>query len=270
MLGRVDDPLSEIGDRRNEANMLGNLGSVYYNQGQYKEAISHYEQSIEIFRSIANPRGEGIQLGNLGIVYSSIGQYEQAITYYTESIAIARDIGSRSSEGNTLGNLGTMYVRLGQYEQAIDCYKQAIKLIKEVGNKRYEGVYLGNLGDCLIKIGNVKKAEDVLPKAIQLCETIFPVAAGAFMGSLAMIKAQNKCFDEALSLMVDGEERVRVNPLEYGKFLCKKSQVLHLAHQQEAAKEAFRQAVQIAEDLQLDSESELRLLIQQTERCIND
>jgi len=45
--------------------------------------------------------------------------------------------------------------------------------------------------------------------------------------------------------------------LKHGKFLCKKSNVLHLTHQPEKAQKALSQAKEIAEELKVKEGSEL-------------
>ena len=52
---------------------------------------------MTITQEIGDTRSEGIHLGNLGSVYQQQGQLDQAIAHYKQGIAIPRDIGDRRS-----------------------------------------------------------------------------------------------------------------------------------------------------------------------------
>jgi tetratricopeptide (TPR) repeat protein len=42
----------EIGYRQGEANSLGNIGNVYFQQGKLGQALDHYQRARDIFRDI--------------------------------------------------------------------------------------------------------------------------------------------------------------------------------------------------------------------------
>jgi len=53
VIGYQDQALriaKEIGDKEGEGNCLCNLGSAYYNLGDYQKAIAFYEQGLAILR----------------------------------------------------------------------------------------------------------------------------------------------------------------------------------------------------------------------------
>ena len=52
-----------------------------------------------------------------------------------------------------------------------------------------------------------------------------------------VMNAQQDKFDQAMSLLTEGEPLVEVYPEEHGKFLCKKAKVLHIAKQTDKARE---------------------------------
>ena len=113
------------------------------------------------------------------------------------------------------------------------------------------------LGDLSYKIAKPEEATKNLKEAIDICEQVFPTAAGAFRGTLALILAEQGHTKEALSALKKGEPQVEVHPLEHGKFLCKKAKVLFMDNQTEEAKKALQQANDIAKKLNLKDDSEL-------------
>ena len=71
-----------------------------------------------------------------------------------------------------------------------------------------------------------EEAERYLIQAIEICGRTTP-ASGAFMGSLAMLYAQQSKIEQARK-SYRGKPLVAVYQEELGKFLCKQAKVLHM------------------------------------------
>jgi CHAT domain-containing protein len=82
----------EIGDRKGEANSLGNLGGVYHSLGQYRKAIEFNQQSLAIEREIGDREGEGITLSDIGSTLEEQQQPELAIVFYKQSVNVRESI----------------------------------------------------------------------------------------------------------------------------------------------------------------------------------
>ena len=160
-----------------------------------------------------------------------------------------------------LGNLGNVHHAQGQYDLAITYITQSLDIAREIGDKRSECINLGNLGDALFKRGRLDEAETVLREAISIGEQAFPVAAGAFRASLALLLAHQGKYDEFKVLFETGEPQVEPYPDEHTKFLCKKGQVSLLAGDSMGAVAALKQAQAITAELDLGSESELMKVV---------
>jgi tetratricopeptide (TPR) repeat protein/serine/threonine protein kinase/predicted ATPase len=251
------DIAREIGDKRFEGIHLGNLGIIYQAQGQYDQATEHFTQAIDIAKEIGDKGSEGIFLGNLGIVSQKQGQVDRAAEHFTQAIDIAREVGDKRNEGIFLGNLGNVYQEQGQHDRASEHYTQAIDIAREVGDKRFECMHLGNLGDILFQQNRLKEAEDAFRETIAIGDKTFPIAAGAFRGSLAVLLAQKGQGDEAQALLKAGEPQVVTYPAEHAKFLCKKGQVQILAGEPEAAQKSLDQAKALATEHKFGDEGEV-------------
>ncbi|HCP48183.1 MAG TPA: hypothetical protein DIU15_19245, partial [Deltaproteobacteria bacterium] len=156
------------------------------------------------------------------------------------------------------GALASLYREQGRISEALEHYHQALAIARERGDRRSECVNVGNLGDLFLSQGDQLSAEAYLQDAIAVGDETWPVAAGAFRGSLALIRAQNEAFEEARILLAQGERQLRgVYKLELGKLLCKKAQVEHLAGEPTGAATALAEAQAIASELNVTPESEL-------------
>ncbi len=220
--------------------------------------MEHYQQAIAIAREVGNRRSEGVTLGNLGWLRHEQARIPEAMEHYQQAIAIAREVGNRQNEGVTLGNLANLHREQGRLPEALEHFQQAIAIAREVGNRRGEGITLGNLGDLLFSQGDLLSAEAHLRDAIAIGDETWPAAAGAFRGSLALIRAQQGAFDEARALLDKGDPQVRgVNKVELGKLLCKKAQIEHLAGDSDVAASALAEAETIAAEMNVTADSEL-------------
>ena len=137
------DIAKEIGDKRKEGNILGNLGSLYITIGDYTTSLSYNNEAMQIAIDIGDKRREGIILGNIGIVYSYLGEYDNAVECYHRSVEISKRLEEtrRRKCGWELRTI--QYAR--KKEKAKEHFRKAIQIFKEIGDKQREGAYLGFL-----------------------------------------------------------------------------------------------------------------------------
>ena len=211
----------ELGSKRNIGVYLGNLGNVLRVRGLVAEAIEYIRQAIQIAQEIGDHQSEAVHLSSIGTLYTGSGRYSEAIDSYTRAGQLFKRSDDKRREAAVLNNLGNVQKSLGNYEIAIEHYRNTLEIMREIGNKPSEGVILGNIGGLLIQVQRWEEAERHLKSAIELCKSKIPAAAGAFMGSLAWLYAQQSKMKEARELLRDGEPLVEVYPEEQGKFLCK-------------------------------------------------
>jgi tetratricopeptide (TPR) repeat protein len=268
LLTQSIDIAREIGNKRSEGNNLDNLGLVYQRKGDLDRAVELYTQAIDIAREIGNRGSEGTVLGNLGLVHKDRGELDRAVECFQQSIDIAREMGRRDGEGIGIGNLGSVYEVRGELDRAAECFQQSIDIAREIGNKESQGINLGNLGEILFLQDRLEEAEDAFRQAIPFADQAFPLAAGHFRGSLALLLAQKDQFDEAQDLLKAGESQVAPYPEEHAKFLCKTGQVQLLAGEHKDAQGSLRQAREIAADLNFHDGSEVTQAIRELETLI--
>lgn len=67
-------------------------------------------------------------LGNLGILYLNHGEYEQAIDCFQRDLEVTGDLGDTRSVAETLGNLAIAYKHLGRMDEAQTCRQRSLEL----------------------------------------------------------------------------------------------------------------------------------------------
>ena len=259
----------EVGDQGTVSTALGKLGLLYYERGLHTKALKHYEDGLQVAREIGHETHEGVSLCNIALLHQAQGRFSEAELNFHAAIQIARRIGNRRNEGICQGNLALIYRAQGRNSEAKAHYQKALKVAREIGNRRSEGVNLGNLGDFLFMQNNLEAAESCLRDAVAICDTSYPIAAGAFRGTLALLVAKAGNLQEAHRILELAEPQLRgVYRWEFAKFLCKKAQVLHLASDDEGAHTALEEADSLTEELDVLVESELGTLLQATRQIL--
>jgi predicted ATPase/serine/threonine protein kinase/Tfp pilus assembly protein PilF len=248
----------ELGEHRSEGIWLGSLGNVHKEQGRIAEGLEYYEQALAISRELGDRRYQGNWLGTMGLLYMEQGRIPEALTYTEEALALAREVGHRRYEGIWLGNLGLLHREQGRIPETLQAMEAALVLARELGDRRSEGIQVGNLGDLLLEQGDFEAAGQRLEQAIVLGEETWPVVAGVFRGSLALVRAQAGDLAAARALLDRGEQQIRgAHAHELGKMLCKRARIEWAAGEPEAAQSARAEARAIAAELQVAPDSDL-------------
>lgn len=93
-------------------------GDRAYEEGNYSQAQTDYEKSLE-----ANNSAQGNY--NLGNSFFEQGEYEEAAKRYEEAAGLAEDDNIRS---NAYRNLGDAYFLQQDFEKSVDAYKESLRI----------------------------------------------------------------------------------------------------------------------------------------------
>ena len=188
----------EVGNRRFEGNLLGNLGSVHMNQGRLEEAAAHYSQALTIHREVGNRRFEGIVLGYLGILHMQQGRIEEAAIHYNQSLAMAREVGYSRGEGIMLANLGALHKQQGRLEEAAAHYTQSLAILRKLGDRRFEGIVLANLGNLHMNDGRMEETVASFNQALAIYRKLGDRRfEGIVLSNLGFLHVQQGRMEEA-------------------------------------------------------------------------
>ncbi|MBN1302787.1 MAG: tetratricopeptide repeat protein [Anaerolineales bacterium] len=98
------------------------LGNVFFEAGNYTEAIKAYSKAIELDDEYGWP------YSNLALTYAQTGNYAEAIDLYRKGLALFSDDEDKAITWNRLGNA---HRRAGEYDNAIIAYQWADELDPE-------------------------------------------------------------------------------------------------------------------------------------------
>ena len=124
--------LDQVTEENQKASIYYHLGSIKSDQGEYREAVKFYENSIEIDKikfAPTNPRFIAPYSG-IGQAYSKMGECSKALSYYEKAHKIAEEALPKNDPGlaTSYNNIGSVYSKMGEYSKALSAYENAIDI----------------------------------------------------------------------------------------------------------------------------------------------
>jgi ATP/maltotriose-dependent transcriptional regulator MalT len=124
----------EIGHRRTESAVLGNLGNVsFIALADYANARNYYEQCLRICREIGDRRVESIVLSFFVLLLLQQDEKKTVLDYSQQALRIAQETGNRDAEGYAFTSLGRTLETRERLTEAANAYRQAIDVRSEIG-----------------------------------------------------------------------------------------------------------------------------------------
>lgn len=220
MQGRLAEALNEsrkaydmyelIGDSAGISAVLSNMGTIYYDRGNYQQALDYYLRALKFKEALRQDNGIASLRCNIGNIYLHQKQYQQARIHYQQAQEMFLKTGNRMGIGYTFNNLGVIYEETGELDKAIDAYLEAFAIDKELGDKYGMASSHLNLGEIYIKTNRLSLAKEELEKSLQLSREIAnPRSIAKSLSSLAKVSKLNGNNQEAARLAQNALEIAR-------------------------------------------------------------
>lgn len=121
------------GGSQDIARTLINLGNLFEEQGDYAQAIHHYEQSEALLDRSGGGPSLASAYSNTGHAYMSIGQDDRAREYYLRAMPIAIATGDRPREANLLYLFGALSRNAGRLDEALGYQRKSLAIREQAG-----------------------------------------------------------------------------------------------------------------------------------------
>ena len=193
-----------------EGEALGNIGGVYLELGQYREAAKYYQQALEIDEAHKFKRAASQDLGNLALSQLGLGQPRDAVDTFDRALALSREGGFKEEEADWHKGKGSALLRLGKYDLAREEYQQSILVYEQVGLKRELIEALNDEGTLHAQLGDSVSAEKDYRRAIEVARAIgHPAGVTTNLMSLGDLEWRRQRYDQAAALYREAFERAR-------------------------------------------------------------
>jgi serine phosphatase RsbU (regulator of sigma subunit)/Tfp pilus assembly protein PilF len=162
----------EIGNKEGIANSLNSIGEIHHSQGQLKEALDYFKRSLKTKEEIGDKKGVATVLNNIGFIYKDQGQLIEAMDYYRRSLKIQEEIGNKQGLANSLNSIGVIYYKQGQIKETLEYFNRSLKIQEEIGDKKGIANSLNNIGFIYNAQGQVKEALVYALKSLTISQEI--------------------------------------------------------------------------------------------------
>ena len=100
----------------------------------------------QIQRDSGDESYQALCLNNIGGVYFTNGQYDDALTYFQQALELREKLKVQGEIAETTYNLAETESRLGQYDQALSQYHRALDLFRSTDDKRNAAIDSYSMG----------------------------------------------------------------------------------------------------------------------------
>ncbi len=179
----------EIGNEKEVASVVANIGSIYNKRGAYDDALQKYFEALPIIEKLDKKLLLSKLFNNIGDIYTKQKNYEKAREYYKKSITIKKRLQDSSGLATTFNNLGNVIyeqkakankdVTVKKTKKASDSARAVEKLKKALSyyqlsleycgnNESYQARAYKNIGLVYLDRGKLDSSLHYTNKALQL------------------------------------------------------------------------------------------------------
>lgn len=159
----------QLDDRRELAEIYGDLGDVYVEQGNFKEAERYFKSAAERLDH-DNPRGLALAKRRLGELYQEKGEYKRAEEFYAEAESLLDGLDDAGEKAILYTAWGSLQQEGGRLRDALTSYQQALSINEGNRQHRGEAICRKYIGSALHDQGRLEEAESELRRARALFE----------------------------------------------------------------------------------------------------
>ncbi|MGF1924274.1 MAG: tetratricopeptide repeat-containing sensor histidine kinase [Bacteroidia bacterium] len=184
---------------------ITNLGSLYFDLGEYKIADNYFKQVLANVKETPNDEmGLANALFTLGNSSRELGRLGQSLNYYQKSLAIRSKLGDLNGIALNNWGLGLLYNRKKEYKRAIGHFEIAIKNNKVLKNSYQECVAYKGLSQAYLGLKDYKKAEEFSTLALSKAnESGSKGLVSECLSHMVDVKSAQNKFQEALKFQSD-------------------------------------------------------------------
>ncbi|CAF1581838.1 unnamed protein product [Adineta ricciae] len=172
--------LNLVSDDNAKVHIYLGLGSIYDNEGNYKDALVSYERCMEISQRLHTKNDSNlINLYNsMGLLHLNMGDYSTPLHLYQTALNIAEKQSNPNdfTVATIYNNMALVYMYTDSYSDALEYYKKSLDIYQKILPSYHPNLALAynNFGLTLHKMGKYTKALEIYEKALKICVRILP------------------------------------------------------------------------------------------------
>ena len=150
------------------ARALRTCGIFTHELSDYEQAAQHYEESLDLFRSVGTPKDAAGVLANLGLLAADQSQFGRAARLMEESLQMRRALNDVLEIALSLDNLGMLALDQGDVPRARGLLEESVEMFRQGHDKMGESVALNNLSRVAMRHGDWDQALALSRRGLEL------------------------------------------------------------------------------------------------------
>src|SRR5258708_6746974 len=199
------------------------MATMLLPQGRVQEALSLYEQSLQVSQQLGEMRSVSATQSGIANVFVQQGKIEEALSLYEQSLQIRQQLGDVRRVAATRFVIAQAFVRQGKTQDALSLYEQSLQIHQQLGDVREVAVTQHAVAQVFVQQGKVQDALSLYEQSLETYQQLGDVR------EVAIAQA-----DIGLLLMQEGKHQ-RALSLTWDAY--KKLVAFHLDHDAQAAQE---------------------------------
>lgn len=155
----------ELDYKRGVAISYNNIGNVYTIQKNFPEALKNHFKFLKMAEAEKDDWMIAYAYSNIGIIYDEQNKFEEALKIYFKALKIRQELNDSLDIAVTYDNIGLVYSHLGNNEEALKNHFEALKIEKAINDTEGITISYGNIGNAFIMLKKYKEAKEYLTKA---------------------------------------------------------------------------------------------------------
>jgi tetratricopeptide (TPR) repeat protein/tRNA A-37 threonylcarbamoyl transferase component Bud32 len=205
---------SRLNDKTLAAHNTLELGVAAWRSKQLTEARDYFEASAKLFRDIGDPKNEAFALGNLGLICGELRDTAQQLAYYRQAVDIHQQIGDMDGLQIAYNNLGYVQLAQGNYAAAREDYATLAGLAQTADNKLMLSIAHAGLADAHLGSGAARQALAHASEALRLSEEVANRMAQGIcrrtLGDVWLALGDNEqaraCYEQSIPMLIEFNE----------------------------------------------------------------
>ncbi|CAF0881804.1 unnamed protein product [Rotaria sordida] len=172
--------LGETTTDQEKALMYHRLGVIKNSQGRYTDAITYFQQSIEIKTKVLSPMDSDLasSYDNIGLVYKNMGDYSNALLFHQNALEIRqKNLPSNHRDlAISYNNIGLVYNHMSDYSNALSFHQKALEIRQKILPSNHPDLAssYNNIGSVYENMNDYSKALSLHQKALEIREKTLP------------------------------------------------------------------------------------------------
>jgi tetratricopeptide (TPR) repeat protein len=158
----------QLGETAWQAGTHRSLGRAYGQFGRYDEAREHFQAAFDLYATLDLPAGEAGAHYTMSWLCELQGQREEALEHSRRALDLFVAAGHRSGEARTLNSLGWDLAQLGRYAEADDYCRRALALLEEIGDRAGQASTWDSIGYIRHRTGAAADAVGCFQRSLEL------------------------------------------------------------------------------------------------------